>query len=521
MKFIIYISIFIFSLQGYSQTKVSSKLYAKDLKLAKAYFEAENYLKALQYYRNVLAIYPEHETSNLNAVICRINLNHKPDSSLLHLSKIKKNETPEVQFYFGKIYHLIGNFNEAIKCFTNYKAIAIKYRSISDEEVNYNLNCSKNAIELMSQPHRAIIKNVGNNINTSFPEYVPLITPDETVLYFTSKRNGGIGNEIDGDGSFFEDIYVSHKENDGTWGAPKNIGAPINTKSNDACVALSFDGNLLIIYRTSPDLLSGDLYISRMGFNGWETPTKLGPEINTPFAETSACFSTDTSVIYFSSNKIGGFGGKDIYRIKKLPNGRWSMPLNLGSVINTDKDEDAPFLHPDGANLYFSSKGHNTMGEYDVFKTTINHPDINSFSPPENLGFPINSVNNDIFFVLNANGTKGYYSSVKEESFGGSDLYMIDTRFGDNDLQVKQGKVTFGNEANKAKITLIDIESKQVSGIYNANSKTGKFILVLNPLKSYKAIVEEEGFQTMTLDIEPIANELFEKELILSLTKKQ
>ena len=125
MKFIIYISIFIFSLQGYSQTKVSSKLYAKDLKLAKAYFEAENYLKALQYYRNVLAINPEHETSNLNAVICRINLNHKPDSSLLHLSKIKKNETPEVQFYFGKLYHLIGNTLNIVRYFKHFASTHI------------------------------------------------------------------------------------------------------------------------------------------------------------------------------------------------------------------------------------------------------------------------------------------------------------------------------------------------------------------------------------------------------------
>lgn len=193
--------------------------------------------------------------------------------------------------------------------------------------------------------------------------------------------------------------------------------------------------------------------------------------------------------------------------------------MNLGLTINTERDEDSPYLHPDGVTLYFSSKGHNTMGEYDIFKTTLN-PETNQFSTPENLGFPINTVNNDIFFVLNANGTRGYYSSIKEETYGSSDIYMIDTRFGDNDLKVKQGKVVFGDTPRKAKITLIDIESKQVSGIFNANSKTGKFILVVNPLKAYKAIIEEDGFQTMILDMEPLANELIEKELILSLTKK-
>jgi len=194
--------------------------------------------------------------------------------------------------------------------------------------------------------------------------------------------------------------------------------------------------------------------------------------------------------------------------------------MNLGANINTDKDEDAPFLHPDGVTLYFSSKGHNTMVEYDVFKSVLN-TETNQYTSSENLGFPINSVNNDIFFVLNTNGTRGYYSSIKEQTYGSSDIYVIDTRFGDNDLKVKHGKVIIGSEVSKAKITLIDIESKQVTGIFNASSKTGKFLLIMNPVKAYKAIVEEDGYQTMIVDIEPLVNEHNDTELILSLTKKK
>ncbi|MBI3520656.1 MAG: PD40 domain-containing protein, partial [Bacteroidetes bacterium] len=470
-------------------------------------------------YRKVLVIDPNNETAHLNSVISRMSLNQPPDSCLTHLARIKASATPEVQFYFGKIYHLTSNFEQAINFYTRYKNIPAKLRTIPDEEVNYYISCSKNAMDLISQPHRSIIKNLGNTVNSPYGDYVPLIAPDESVLYFTSRREGSTGNLKDAYGNFYEDIYMSHKTEDGKWSTPKNLGSPINTNTHDACVALSFDGNQMIIYRTAADMVTGDLYLTRTDFDGWTVPAKLGSEINTPFIETSACFSTDTSVIYFSSNKPGGLGGKDIYRVKKLPNGRWSMPMNLGPTVNTERDDDAPFLHPDGVTLYFSSKGHNTMGEYDVFKTILN-TETNTFSTPDNLGFPINTVNNDIFFVLNANGTHGYYSSVKEETVGGSDIYMIDTRFGDNDLKVKQGKVVFGNTPNKAKITLIDIESKQVSGIFNASSKTGKFILVMNPLKAYKAIIEEEGFQTMILDIEPLANELMDKELILSLTKK-
>ena len=520
MKTILHILLIMFAINLNGQNIVNSKLYSKDLKLADLAFESEDYLNAINLYRKVLAFDPNNEKSNLNSIISRIKLNQVTDSCLPHLTKLKTSSTPEVQFYFGKIYHLTSNFDEAIKCYNNYKSINIKKRTITDQEVDYNIGCSKNAIDLISKPHRSIIKNLGDSINSKYAEYVPLITPDENFLYFTSRREGSTGNLKDLHGNYYEDVYVSQKIKNDKWISPKNIGPPINTNTHDACVALSADGNQMIIYRTSEDLLSGDLYLSRLDFNGWTIPVKFGPEINTPYIETSACFSTDTSVIYFSSNKPGGFGGKDLYRIKKLPNGKWSMPMNLGMTINTDKDEDSPFLHPDGITLYFSSKGHNTMGDYDVFKTILN-TETNSFSAPENLGFPINTVNNDIFFVLNASGTHGYYSSVKEETYGGADIYMIDTRFGDNDLRVKTGKVIFGNEVSKAKITLIDIDSKQVSGIFNANSKTGKFILVLNPLKAYKAIVEEDGFQTMIVDIEPIANEIMESELILSLTKKR
>lgn len=519
MKNIIYLLAFIFSINAFAQTKVNSKLYAKDLKSANLLFESEDYVNAIETYLKVLAIDPNHELSNLNSAICRIKLGQSTDLCYTNLIKLKNSKLPEVQFYFGQVYHLTLNFDEAIISFNNYKAIPEKQRTIQNSEVDYYINCSKYAKDFVGNPHRSIIKNIGDKVNSPYADYVPLIPPDESYIYFTSRRKGSTGDLKDANGNYYEDVYVSQHLSDGTWGDPKNVGSPINTNTHDACVALSFDGNNMIIYRTAPDLLTGDLYITRMGYDNWSVPQKFGNEINTPYIETSACFSNDTSIIYFSSNKPGGFGGKDIYRIKKLPNGKWSMPMNLGATINTDKDEDSPFLHPDGITLYFSSKGHNSMGEYDVFRSVLN-TETNQFTSAENLGYPINSVYNDIFFVLNSNGTKGYYSSVKEQTYGGSDIYTIDTRFGDNDFMVKHGKITVGDNISKAKITLIDIESKQVSGIFNASPKTGKFLLVMNPVKPYKLIVEEEGYHTIILDMEPLANDKEETELILSLTKK-
>lgn len=520
MKTLLYILISCYSFQLLSQTRVSPKLYAKELKNANYYFETEDYANALRVYRRVLSIDPAQETANFNSAVSRFRLGLSADSALRELANIKSTDFPELEFYLGVLNHQVSSFDEAALHLNKYRDIPVKIRNITNEEVDYYLSCVKHAKEFTSQPHRSIIKNLGAKINSEYDDYVPLITPDESVLYFTSRRSGGTGLIKDGDGKYYEDVYMSQKAEDGSWGDPKNIGSPINTNTHDACVALSFDGNQMIIYRTSADKLTGDLYICHTDYNGWSEPQKLGPEMNTPYIETSACFSTDTSVIYFSSSKPGGYGGRDLYRIKKLPNGRWSMPQNLGPTINTPRDEDAPYLHPDGTTLYFSSKGHNSMGDYDIYKTILN-TETNEFSAPDNLGYPINTVLDDRFFVLNTNGTRGYYSSAREGGLGGHDLYMIDTRFGDNDLKVKHGLVMIGNEPGKAKITLIDIESKQISGIYNASSKTGRFMLVMNPVKTYKLIAEEEGCQTIILDLEPLASEQTDNELILNLTRKK
>jgi Tol biopolymer transport system component len=230
----------------------------------------------------------------------------------------------------------------------------------------------------------------------------------------------------------------------------------------------------------------------------------MSKEINSPFIETSACFSNDTNEIYFSSNRPGGFGGKDLYRIRKLPNGKWGAPFNLGSSINTVYDDDAPFLHPDGVTLYFSSKGHNTMGDYDVYKSTLNK-ETNQFSMAENLGYPINDVGSDIFFVLSVDGQRGYYSSIKDETFGGVDIYQIDTRFGDNDLMVKRGTSYIDNAPSGVKITLIEKDTHQEVGHYSSNPNTGKFILIVNPLKSYIALAESDH-HTVELEIKPMVD---------------
>ncbi|MFB0923943.1 MAG: hypothetical protein QMB65_01465, partial [Vicingaceae bacterium] len=324
----------------------------------------------------------------------------------------------------------------------------------------------------IKDPRNVLIQNLGPIINTKHQEYVPLISADEKMMMFTSRRPGSTGGGLDPNGMPFEDVYMSTKINN-TWMDPKALNEGINTSTNDACVGLSADGQILFLFKPSEDQMTGDLYESRMGLDDWEAPIKLGSNINTEFNETSATISLDDKVIYFSSDRPGGFGGKDIYKVLRLPNGKWSKAMNLGAVVNTPYDEDAPFIHTDKKTLYFSSKGHQNMGKYDIFKTVL---EKRSWSAPENLKYPINTVQDDIFFVLAASGKVGYYSSSRSGGYGGQDIYKVVLK--DENVQqyvlkaiIKSKK---GGERLSAKIMLIENESKKVMGIYKSNSNTGK-----------------------------------------------
>lgn len=502
---------------GWAQN--GNKLVSDGIKSAAIYFDSEDYLNALKEYKYVLSVDKKNEIAALNALICVIKLDQPIDSAERFLETVQSSKIPDALYYMGKVNHRMKNFDVAIHNLNKCKSTDPKKRKISNDEVEYMLNVCVNAKKEFAKPHRSIIKNIGGEINSPYPDYVPLITLDESTLYFTSRRPGSSNDKKDVQGNYFEDVYVSHFK-EGKWTIAENLGAPVNSDTHDACAALNPDGQHMIVYRTAPDLITGDLYVTALDVNGkWGELQKYGKEINSQYIETSACFSSDTSEIYFSSNRPGGYGGKDIYRIKKLPNGKWSIPFNLGPSVNTEYNDDDPFLHPDGVTLYFSSNGHNTIGEYDVFRSVLNS-ETNEFSTPENLGYPINSVGNDRFFVMSGNGKHGYYSSVKEDSKGYSDIYIIDTRFGDNDMLVKHAFIYKNELPGKAKITLLENETKKIAGIYNSNSRTGKFILLMNPLKSYKAIVEEEGYNTVVVEIDPMAYENEPTELIIKLTKK-
>ncbi|RKZ24795.1 hypothetical protein DRQ20_06360, partial [bacterium] len=243
------------------------------------------------------------------------------------------------------------------------------------------------------------IENIGYPPNSPYDEGAPFISADGTVIYFTSDRPGGMGGE---------DIWFS-KLKDGRWGPPINMGSPINTFNADGIFCLTSDERTLYFASfRKPSIGNADIFVVYKKEHGWTTPQNLGRPLNSEGWESYPTISPDGKVLFFVSSRSGGVGGIDIWFSVKNKDGRWSEPVNPGPPLNSEYDELAPFLHPDGKTLFFSSNRPEGLGKFDIYKTVINWEDT-SFSEPINIGSPVNSENDDIAFTIPASGDYGYF----------------------------------------------------------------------------------------------------------------
>jgi hypothetical protein len=390
-------------------------------------------------------------------------------------------------------------FEDASKTLEKYKEFLLTDVEKKKEVDNLSL-LAKNAAELIKTPVKINLINLGPVINSEYDDHSPVFNIAETEMIFTSKRKGSTGNFKTSDKQYFEDIYISHKLNN-EWSAPQKISENINTMEHEASVALSADGNDLIIYKD--DVGDGNLYICHFNGTEWSKPVKLSSNVNSTYDESHASISSDGSTLYFSSNRPGGFGGYDIYISKQLPNGDWSLAQNAGPVINTEFDDSGPFIHPDGSTLYFSSKGHNSMGGYDLFFSILK--DDGTFTRPENMGYPINSIDDDIFYVLSADGKRAYYSTIQPDGLGGKDIYLMDLlSLPERSLVVVTGFIrNKENEVVKDMVLKInDVKTGSLIGSFKPNKQSGKYTIVLPKSKQYTMSCEGCSFK---FPVEPLS----------------
>lgn len=395
----------------------------------------------------------------------------------------------------GDAYHIHSEFDKAIAAYETYKKELILNKRSEPEilsDANHKIEMCHTAIDLMKKPVKIKIENMGPDINSPYADYCPVLTGDGNTMIFTTRRKESTGGETF-EGKYFEDIFITHFDGK-KWSKAESISDQINTNGNEASVGVSPDGQEVLIYKD--DNGDGNIYGTRLVGDVWSKPVKLNSTVNTKYWEPSAFISADGYYLYFVSNRPGGYGGRDIYVSKKEENGEWGKAENLGPLINSPYEEDAPFIHPDGVTLFFSSNGHKTMGGFDVFYSTLGD-DGKTWGAPVNVGYPVNTPDDDVFYVVSTDKTKAYYSSFKEGGLGEKDNYMITF------LEQKKAPLTLlkgivktddGKVPQDIEITITDNETGKVVGIYRPNSKSGEYLFILPPGKDYNISYDAEGF---------------------------
>lgn len=479
------------------------------------------YVNAIQHYLVAWEFNPNNALLNYKLGVAHLETYDKQDAVffLERSLMLDPDAQDDIYYLLGQAYHYDHNFDAAINAYYTFLETApIAMLDNYYADVQKKIAEARYAKDLVANPVNVAIYPLNNAVNSVYPDYCPVITPDGNYMVFTARRSNTTGGRRDmRDYKYNEDIFYSTRV-DGQWQLAQNTNMNFNSKSHDATVGISSDGKKMLIYKGDK---GGDIWES-FNVNGqWQEPYILNNTINTKYQETSASYSPDGKLLYFVSNKPGGIGGKDIYVSELQSNGTWGKSFNIGSSVNTIYDEEAVFMAADGKTLYFSSKGHQTMGGYDIFKTEY----IDGiWTAPENLGYPINTADDDIFFVVDATVNTAYYSSERADGFGSQDIYTIeflkeeilrqivlDTRVVDELYKLPLESVYFN---------VTDDETGEIIATFeHKGSEDHKFKVNLLEGRSYTLYAASPGFEpkTETLIVEFPENnyEVIEKEIEL------
>jgi len=438
----------------------------------------------------------------------------------------------DAYYHLGNAYQLSGDMDKAIEYYNLFLTNSIG-KSENVIMAKLKIGQCENAKKAIAAPVKVVLKNLGKSVNTNYPDYSPVISLDGSALYFTSRRpweNSSTENFRDpAINQYPEDVYVSYMDFDATWTEAMKLDFCL-PKRNEATIAVSSDERRVYLYEDSTG--SGDIYYSDFyaaKFNDIKALNITG--LNSEFWETHCMMSHDGTRLFFSSDRPGGFGGRDLYVIKKTGDTTWSAPINLGDKINTAFDEDAPFVSVDNKMLYFSSNGEKSIGGFDIMIADL--LDNGTWSESRNLGYPFNSTNDDIYYTTTIDGLRGYLTSFRGDGFGEKDIYEINNEFlGVKSLAVLKGLIrNYDNsplpEDFPVAMTLKckDCTDEASTRTIYPRLKDGVFITNLQPCKTYilayvnandNVNMYEEEFKTECTDQYQEIN----KEVILNAKKE-
>lgn len=421
----------------------------------------------------------------LGVLYKRLKNNEKAKENFRQAVNVAPVSDPVLYFTLGELELQTGDYIASKKTLSIFLEKESKATEFIEKAKKYQADCDF-AVEAIKKPVPYKPINMGFYINSEYRDYFPALTADGQTLIFTRNIRGN------------EDFYVSEKENN-EWQQAKPLSDNINTPNfNEGAQSLSPDGKYLFFTGCNrPDGLGRcDIYISKKTGNGWSKPLNLGKPVNSEHWESQPAISPDGSTLYFVSNRPGGYGGYDIWKSTLQDDGNWTEPANLGPNINTPFDEVTPFMHVDGKTLYFSSDGWPGFGQKDIYYSHLQ--DDGSFSKPVNLGYPINTFNDETGFIVSADGKEGYFSADLGGGFGNVDIYKLELPQNIKPLPVTyvKGVVKDKQSLKTLEASVLIVNLKTNNAVYNeyTNAETGDFMAVMPVNQEYAFNILADGY---------------------------
>lgn len=501
-----------------------------------ASFSMGGYTKALEEYLAANRYNSENAELNYKIGVCYLYTGEKR-KAITYLEKaykLNKDVSFDIKYVLGRAYQVNNRYSEAIDNYNDFKRSDYEtyLKKLKLDRASFDANARikecENAVKLSENPIRVFIDNLGPNINSKYSDYGPVISTDESMMIFTSRREGSTGGELDFDNQYFEDLYISYNEGKNKWAPAMNM-KKLNTNEHDASVGLSPDGSILYTFKGTPD---GNLFESKLKGEDWSKPKELNKNINTKYHETSISISSDGKLLYFVSERpkdeygTASKGGKDIFVSERTAKGDWGPARNLGSPINTEYDEEGVFIHPDNRTMYFSSKREGSIGGYDIFYSELG--DDGEWGEPINIGIPVNTPEDDVFFIVAGSGRYGYMSSAREGGYGMQDIWRItflgperpmlagtednliassnasiQTVAQQETVEVKKVRLTImkgtitnadTDEPVEASLEIVDLEKDETFATLESNASTGKYLISLPSGKNYGITAKADGY---------------------------
>lgn len=400
----------------------SAQSTRKLLRTANKMFDKENYRDAIPYYEQVLQQDPENAKALYYAGISYMTFDKEKAADYLYRAqKLKPNVDRDLQYWLGRADHINYRFDDAIQHYEAYMPEIRKRNVERKEEVAQLIQYSKNAKREVANPKDVFVKNLGGDVNTAYSEHSPVISSDYNYLLFTSRSENVTGGQEARDGEYYEDIFETNRTGEDSWEQPRIVPGALNSAGHDASIQLFDNDTKLLLYQS---VNNGDIMVSERQADGsWGAPKSISDKVNTRDFESDAYITPDGQTLFYSTSHYSENGDLDIYMVKRNKSGTWGTPKSLGKTINTNFDDDSPYLAADGT-LYFASRGHNSMGGYDIFSAKYDSV-ARRWARPVNLGSPINTPDDDTYYRLAPDGSYAYLSSYRIGGYGEKDIYTI------------------------------------------------------------------------------------------------